>query len=60
MEQDFNVGELAHLLRVHVTTVRRWIARGELRAIRLPCGGEYRIPAAEVDRLRQLMDITGS
>ena len=55
MEQDYTVAELAGLLRVHVTTVRRWIARGDLQAIRLPCGGEYRITFDEVDRLREPM-----
>ena len=42
--------ELAEILRVHVVTVRRWIAAGHLVAIRLP-GGGYRIPQAEFDRL---------
>ena len=58
-QQDYTVGELAVYFRVHVTTVRRWIARGDLRAIRLPGGGEYRIPAAEVDRIRQPMQVGG-
>ena len=57
MEQDYTVAELADLLRVHVTTVRRWIARGNLQAIRLPCGGEYRITSAEVERLREPMRV---
>ena len=42
--------ELAEILRVHVVTVRRWIAAGQLGAIRLP-GGCHRIPQAEFDRL---------
>ena len=44
--------EIAEILKVHVVTVRRWIAAGQLGAIRLP-GGGYRIPAIEVERLRQ-------
>ena len=43
--------ELAELFRVHVSTVRRWIASGRVSAFRLP-GGTYRIPADEVSRLR--------
>jgi len=42
--------EIAGIFRVHVVTVRRWIAAGQLGAIRLP-GGGYRIPQAEFDRL---------
>ena len=42
--------EIAEFLRVHVVTVRRWIAAGQLGAIRLP-GGGYRIPQSELDRL---------
>ena len=42
--------EIAEILRVHVVTVRRWIAAGQLGGIRLP-GGGYRIPQSELDRL---------
>ena len=42
--------EIAEILRVHVVTVRQWIAGGQLGAIRLS-GGGYRIPQSEVDRL---------
>ena len=42
--------EIAEIFRVHVVTVRRWIAAGQLGAIRLP-GGGYRIPQSELDRL---------
>lgn len=51
-EQDFTAEEFAYLCRVHVSTVRRWIALGRVNAIRLP-GGRYRIPSFEVERLRQ-------
>ena len=51
--QYWTAEELADLYRVHVATVRRWIANGQLRAIRLP-GGNFRIPQAEVDRLRSV------
>ena len=59
MEQDFTPEELAELCRVHVSTVRRWIANGSVTAIRLP-GGMYRIPGAEVERLRQPIQIVGA
>ena len=54
MERDYTPEEIAELCRVHVSTVRRWIALRQLQAIRLP-GGAYRIPAEEVSRLRQPM-----
>ena len=50
-EEDYKAEELANLCRVHVSTVRRWINKGSLTAIRLP-GGYYRISAEEVRRLR--------
>ena len=48
----YTLGEFAGLCKVHVTTVRRWIAAGRLQVIRLP-GGGYRIPGDEVSRIRQ-------
>ena len=42
--------EIADIFTVHVVTVRRWIAAGQLGAIRLP-GGAYRIPQSELDHL---------
>ena len=52
---DYTVEELARLCLVHAATVRRWIASGRVAAIRLP-GGYYRIPAGEVQRLRDPLD----
>ena len=57
--QDYTAAELSVLFRVHVTTIRRWISAGQLGAIRLP-GGMYRIPSAEVDRIRQIGQEIGS
>ena len=54
MKKDLTVEEVAALCRVHITTVRRWIAQGQLEAIRLP-GGTYRVTADAVDQLRQPM-----
>ena len=42
--------EIAKIFRVHVATVRGWIAGGQLGAIRLRDGG-YQIPQSELDRL---------
>ena len=56
--QDYTAAELSVLFRVHVTTIRRWISAGQLGAIRLS-GGMYRIPSAEVNRLRQVGQETG-
>lgn len=44
------VQQLAVVVQVQPETVRTWIRRGELTAVQLP-GGQYRIPASEVDRL---------
>ena len=44
------MGEVARLLGVSPTTVRRWILSGRIRAERTP-GGHYRIPESEVRRL---------
>ena len=49
---DLLVEEFAAIFRVHTCTVRRWIAQEQINAMRLP-GGQYRIPAEEVKRLRQ-------
>lgn len=51
--RDWTAEEVAEVCRVHVATVRRWIVNGQVWAIRLP-GGNYRIPQAEVERLRSV------
>ncbi|MCH7518826.1 MAG: helix-turn-helix domain-containing protein [Candidatus Dadabacteria bacterium] len=52
MEQDVKPGQLAYLLQVDISTIQRWVRRGQLRAIRLP-SGRIRIPAQEVERIRR-------
>ncbi len=47
----FRVGEVAKLLSVHYTTVRRWIQEGKLQAIKT-LGCHNRIPKGEIERLR--------
>ena len=59
LKQDYTVAKLAELLRVHVLTIRRWIVRGGLRAKQIPVSGGYRIPSAEVDRIRQPIRVEG-
>jgi excisionase family DNA binding protein len=46
----FRPDEVAELLRVHVRTVRRWIAKGKLEAKRTP-GMRIRVSRKEVCRL---------
>lgn len=55
-EKILTVSEVARLLRVDGTTVRRWIKKGKMEAVELPNGGEterhgYRIRASEVKRI---------
>ena len=45
------IREVAHELRVHPRTVKRWIKAGNLQAIKLSAG-IIRIDAEEVARLR--------
>jgi excisionase family DNA binding protein len=52
-EKPLSVSEVASLWGVRIETVRRWIAVGKLGAFRLP-GGEYRIPAEEIERIKVL------
>lgn len=51
------IAEVADILRVNTSSVRRWIRAGRLRAIR-PAGsrGTIRIPRAELERLLKADD----
>ena len=44
------ISEIAKQLDLHETTVRRWIMRGKLQAVRLP-NGTLRVAQDELDRL---------
>ena len=48
--------EVARILSFNVSTIRRWIKRGYIKAYRLP-SGKLRIPASEVQRIKK--PITG-
>jgi excisionase family DNA binding protein len=53
-EDLFTVSEVARLLRVDDTTVRRWIKNGVLEAVTLPHRGKrhaYRIRRSTLDAL---------
>ena len=52
MEGYLTPEEVGDLLRVHVSTVRRWISQGLVLAVRLP-GRGYRISTTEVARLQE-------
>jgi excisionase family DNA binding protein len=47
-DRMLTVNEVAHLLHVHPTTVRRWEKRGELRAYRLGSKGTIRFKKEDV------------
>lgn len=56
---DLTVNEMARLLNVHRTSVLRWLEVGKLQAFRLAAGRSYRIPASELDRIRQPISVDG-
>ncbi|MBX3402999.1 MAG: helix-turn-helix domain-containing protein [Phycisphaeraceae bacterium] len=45
----FSIAETAHELTVSTRSVWRWIAAGEIKAVRL--GRAVRIPASEIERI---------
>jgi len=49
------VGQAAGRLGVHENTIRNWIERGILRAVRLPGSHHRRMNIADVERVRQEM-----
>lgn len=54
LDELLTVREVAKLLRVDDTTVRRWIKSGALEAITLPHAGKrsaYRVKRNTIDRL---------
>jgi len=54
MTELFTVHEVAEMLRVDETTVRRWIKSGALEAVHLPHTGEresYRVRQETLEKL---------
>jgi excisionase family DNA binding protein len=47
-DELLTVAQVAERWQVHTRTVKRWIADGKLKAVRLP-SGRYRIRAADAD-----------
>ena len=47
----YTVLEVAHMMRVHVMTIRRWIKAGKLKAVKMYPRSRPRIPAEEIKRL---------
>jgi excisionase family DNA binding protein len=56
MNELLTVQEVAKILRVDVTSVRRWIKAGALKGVKLPSNGKkqsFRIRREDVDALFQ-------
>lgn len=54
------VSEVAYVLRVDVSTVRRWVTIGALKAVVLPRVGKrqvYRIPRETIDKMLDIDNI---
>lgn len=45
--------QVADRLQVKVTTVQRWLARGELRGTKLPGRAGWRVSVEEVERMER-------
>ena len=52
-------GETAHLLGIHVNTVRRWSQQGRLRTCRICSRGDRRFRREDVDRFLEEREIRG-
>ena len=50
-EQLFTTDEAAELLKVHPETVRNWIRRGDLVAIKI--GRQWRVKRADLERIAE-------
>lgn len=48
MEEYMSLKEIALLLKVHILTVRRWVAKGKMTAYRLD--KEYRVKKSDFDK----------
>jgi excisionase family DNA binding protein len=52
-----SIGEAAAKMGIHVHTLRRWVANGSIRAVRLP-SGYRRFEPAEIERKMREMGFT--
>ena len=59
MGMYLRLGQAATRLGVSPDTVRRWIDKNRLRAIRLPTTGERRVLESELERLLRSMKVGG-
>ena len=48
MEEYFSLKEISSILKVHIVTVRRWVAKGKLSAYLLD--KDYRIKKSDFDK----------
>ena len=46
----FTLAEVAELLSVRISTIRTWLAKGELIGLKLP-GGDWRVRKEELDKM---------
>lgn len=52
VRQEWTVADLAKHLQCNKQTIHSWIHSGRLKGYRLGPNGPFRIPAAEVDRIK--------
>ena len=45
------ISEVAHILNVHINTVRRWSNQGALKAYRIGSRGDRRFRREDIDKL---------
>jgi excisionase family DNA binding protein len=57
MSDLLSAAEVADILEVSGETVRRWVASGRIRHIRLP-SGQVRFERADIDAIRQPVEPT--
>lgn len=56
-EEWLESGQVAQLLKLNPSTVRLWISRGRLRAVR-PGGRKWLVHRSEIDRILSTADVS--
>lgn len=51
MENLFNIGQVAYILKVHPLTIRRYIREGKLKAVKI--GGNVRIKESDLQNFNK-------